>query len=133
MKRKRKLAAAFMTALAISLAGGITVSAAEPVYTQEELTGGEEDEDGEQTFTMPVIVNATAHSEKKEDDDKGGDDGKKDEGENSGDGSTPPAQPAADAGKQTFEDLSHITESYLSTQLERGFSSLDFYKSLQPL
>lgn len=26
--------------------------------------------------------------------------------------------------------LSDITESYLSTQLERGFSSLDFYKSL---
>ena len=26
--------------------------------------------------------------------------------------------------------LSYITESYLSTQLERGFSALDFYKSL---
>jgi len=37
------------------------------------------------------------------------------------------------AGEQTFEDLSHITESYLTTQLERGFSALDFYKSLQPL
>lgn len=35
------------------------------------------------------------------------------------------------AGADTIETLSHITESYLSTQLERGFSSLDFYKSLQ--
>lgn len=33
-------------------------------------------------------------------------------------------------GSDTIESLSHITESYLSTQLERGFSSLDFYKSL---
>lgn len=34
------------------------------------------------------------------------------------------------AGEDTIETLSHVTESYLSTQLERGFSSLDFYKSL---
>lgn len=32
--------------------------------------------------------------------------------------------------QETLETLSYITESYLSTQLERGFSSLDFYKSL---
>ena len=31
---------------------------------------------------------------------------------------------------ETLESLSYITESYLSTQLERGFSTLDFYKSL---
>ena len=31
---------------------------------------------------------------------------------------------------QTLESLSYVTESYLSTQLERGFSTLDFYKSL---
>lgn len=31
---------------------------------------------------------------------------------------------------QTLEELSYVTESYLSTQLERGFSTLDFYKSL---
>ena len=30
----------------------------------------------------------------------------------------------------TLETLSSITESYLATQLERGFSTLDFYKSL---
>ena len=30
----------------------------------------------------------------------------------------------------TLEQLSAITEAYLSTQLERGFSALDFYKSL---
>lgn len=30
----------------------------------------------------------------------------------------------------TLEALSYVTESYLSTQLERGFSALDFYKSL---
>ena len=30
----------------------------------------------------------------------------------------------------TLDALSSITESYLSTQLERGFSTLDFYKSL---
>lgn len=34
------------------------------------------------------------------------------------------------AAPQTIEQLSHITEAYLSTQLERGFSALDFYKSL---
>lgn len=34
------------------------------------------------------------------------------------------------AGDDTLEILSNLTESYLSTQLERGFSSLDFYKSL---
>ncbi len=34
-------------------------------------------------------------------------------------------------GEGTFEELAHITESYLTTQLERGFSTLDFYKSLQ--
>ena len=31
---------------------------------------------------------------------------------------------------KTLEILSGITESYLITQLERGFSALDFYKSL---
>ena len=35
------------------------------------------------------------------------------------------------AGDTTLEDLAHITESYLTTQLERGFSTLDFYKSLR--
>lgn len=34
------------------------------------------------------------------------------------------------ASVDTLELLSSVTESYLSTQLERGFSSLDFYKSL---
>lgn len=34
------------------------------------------------------------------------------------------------AAPQTLEALSYVTESYLSTQLERGFSTLDFYKSL---
>ena len=29
-----------------------------------------------------------------------------------------------------MECLAQITESYLTTQLERGFSTLDFYKSL---
>ena len=33
-------------------------------------------------------------------------------------------------GMQSLEQLSALTEAYLSTQLERGFSSLDFYKSL---
>lgn len=33
-------------------------------------------------------------------------------------------------GEDTLSQLSGITESYLSTQLERGFSALDFYKSL---
>jgi len=35
------------------------------------------------------------------------------------------------AGESTLENLSTATESYLTTQLERGFSTLDFYKSLQ--
>ena len=34
------------------------------------------------------------------------------------------------AGADTLQQLSEIAESYLSTQLERGFSALDFYKSL---
>lgn len=34
------------------------------------------------------------------------------------------------ASADTLEALSYVTESYLSTQLERGFSALDFYKSL---
>ena len=33
-------------------------------------------------------------------------------------------------GMETAEQLSALTEGYLSTQLERGFSALDFYKSL---
>lgn len=33
-------------------------------------------------------------------------------------------------GSDAFKQLSQISESYLSTQLERGFSTLDFYKSL---
>lgn len=33
-------------------------------------------------------------------------------------------------GENTLVELSALTESYLTTQLERGFSTLDFYKSL---
>ena len=33
-------------------------------------------------------------------------------------------------GRDTLEKLSSLTEAYLTTQLERGFSTLDFYKSL---
>jgi len=33
-------------------------------------------------------------------------------------------------GKQTLEQLGALTEAYLTTQLERGFSTLEFYKSL---
>lgn len=33
-------------------------------------------------------------------------------------------------GEQTLNQLSALTEAYLATQLERGFSTLDFYKSL---
>ena len=32
--------------------------------------------------------------------------------------------------RDSMEKLSQITETYLTTQLERGFSTLDFYKSL---
>lgn len=35
-----------------------------------------------------------------------------------------------DLGEDNMLQLSQITEAYLTTQLERGFSSLDFYKSL---
>lgn len=34
------------------------------------------------------------------------------------------------AGQETMDKLSSISEAYLTTQLERGFSTLDFYKSL---
>ena len=37
---------------------------------------------------------------------------------------------AFQVGDETLEQLSQITEGYLSAQLERGFSTLDFYKSL---
>ncbi len=33
-------------------------------------------------------------------------------------------------GEETMEMLAKLTEAYLTTQLERGFSTLDFYKSL---
>ncbi len=33
-------------------------------------------------------------------------------------------------GQESVQILSQLTESYLCTQLERGFSTLDFYKSL---
>ena len=33
-------------------------------------------------------------------------------------------------GGETLDTLGDVTESYLTTQLERGFSTLDFYKSL---
>lgn len=33
-------------------------------------------------------------------------------------------------GRETLEQLGNLTEAYLTTQLERGFSTLDFYKSL---
>jgi len=33
-------------------------------------------------------------------------------------------------GQENLESLAALTEGYLSTQLERGFSALDFYKSL---
>lgn len=33
-------------------------------------------------------------------------------------------------GDENLEQLSALTEAYLTTQLERGFSTLDFYKSL---
>ncbi len=35
-----------------------------------------------------------------------------------------------EAGEQTLLSLASVTEGYLTTQLERGFSTLDFYKSL---
>ena len=34
------------------------------------------------------------------------------------------------AGENTITGLSRVTETYLTTQLEKGFSTLDFYKSL---
>jgi DNA repair protein RecO (recombination protein O) len=37
---------------------------------------------------------------------------------------------AFDIGADSLEQLSAITEAYLTTQLERGFSTLDFYTSL---
>ncbi len=33
-------------------------------------------------------------------------------------------------GQETMEKIADISEAYLTTQLERGFSTLDFYKSL---
>ena len=33
-------------------------------------------------------------------------------------------------GSEALEKLANLTESYLCTQLERGFSTLDFYKSI---
>lgn len=33
-------------------------------------------------------------------------------------------------GQENLQQLSSLTEAYLTTQLERGFSTLDFYKSL---
>lgn len=38
---------------------------------------------------------------------------------------------AFQTGPETLESLSQLTEAYLSTHLERSFSTLDFYKTLQ--
>lgn len=38
---------------------------------------------------------------------------------------------AFELSDSAMTELSHITETYLTVQLERGFSTLDFYKSLQ--
>ncbi len=35
-----------------------------------------------------------------------------------------------ETSNESYERLAQITETYLTTQLERGFSTLDFYKSL---
>ena len=45
-------------------------------------------------------------------------------------GSHPNRLFAFQAGEDTLRLLSQLTESYLTTQLERGFSTLDFYKTL---
>ena len=37
---------------------------------------------------------------------------------------------AFQVGQETLERLADISEAYVTTQLERGFSTLDFYKSL---
>jgi DNA repair protein RecO (recombination protein O) len=37
---------------------------------------------------------------------------------------------AFSVGSENLEQLTSLTEAYLTTQLERGFSTLDFYKSL---
>ena len=37
---------------------------------------------------------------------------------------------AFEIGPESLQQLSSITEAFLTTQLERGFSTLDFYKSL---
>ena len=37
---------------------------------------------------------------------------------------------AFEIGQESLQQLSSITEAFLTTQLERGFSTLDFYKSL---
>jgi len=37
---------------------------------------------------------------------------------------------AFQVGQETLQRLADISEAYLTTQLERGFSTLDFYKSL---
>ena len=37
---------------------------------------------------------------------------------------------AFQSSRESLEALSGVTESYLTTQLERGFSTLDFYKSI---
>lgn len=37
---------------------------------------------------------------------------------------------AFNIGQENLEKLSNLTEAYLTAQLERGFSTLDFYKSL---
>ena len=42
----------------------------------------------------------------------------------------PKKQFAFQIGEKTLGQLSGLTEAYLTTQLERGFSALDFYKSL---
>ena len=125
MKRKRKWLAMSAVILAVYMASGIAAYAAEPGYTEEDLG-----EDGEESFTMPVIVSATDHTESGKD--SGGGSGGKDDGghEDSGDqggdsgGSDSPAagSGAADTSQQTF--IVTVTDRFVNRAGEEQLVSV---------
>ena len=123
--KKNVWAAAVLLSAAVMLAGGTFAYAAEPVYTEEEL---EADGDKTESFTMPVIVNATDHTKGGND---GGDDGGQDDGgggdtggngdTGSGGGGDNPSPGAAEAG-QTF--VVTVTDRFVNRAGEELFISV---------
>jgi len=130
MKKRKKQLALSIALLLLCILSGSTVHAAEPVYTEEEL------EAGEQSFTMPVIVNATDHSGGGSSDSgdgnngggnndgggSGGQSGSSDQGGNGGSGGGSSGNGGTDTSVQTF--LVTVTDRFVNRAGEEQLVSV---------